>query len=170
MVFNGYEILVEGCDFDVILGMDWLSTHQASMDCFTKKVIFRKPGFPELEFEGDRRVLPICVISVLEAKRLLHKGCEAYLAHVDDTSTPNVSFKNVPVVQEFSNAFPEDLQGLSPNRELQFGIELLLGLASISIPLYRMALAKLKELKTKLQDFVDKGFIRASVSLWGDLV
>ena len=30
-----------------------------------------------------------------------------------------------------------------------------------------MAPAKLKELKTQLQDFIDKGFIRPSVSLWG---
>ena len=74
-------------DVDVILDMDWLSTHRASMDCFTKKVVFQKPGFSKVEFEGDRKVLPTYVISVLEAKRLLHKGCEAYLAHLIDTST-----------------------------------------------------------------------------------
>ena len=45
------------------------------MDCFTKKIVFKKQGYPELEFEGDRKILPTCVISVLEAKRLLHKGC-----------------------------------------------------------------------------------------------
>ena len=39
-------------------------------------------GYSELEFEGDRRMPPTCAISSLEAKRLLHKGCEAYLAHV----------------------------------------------------------------------------------------
>ena len=95
-VFKGYEILVEGVvlkanliplemlDFDVILRMDWLSNHRVSMDCFTKKIIFKKSGYPKLEFEGDRRILPTCVISSLKAKRLLHKGCEAYLAHVID--------------------------------------------------------------------------------------
>ena len=65
--------------------MDWLSTHRASVDCFMKKVVFRKPRFLEFKFEGDRRVLPTCVISVLEVKRLLHKGCETYLAHMIDT-------------------------------------------------------------------------------------
>ena len=92
-------------DFDVILGMDWLSTHRASMDCFTKKVVFQKPGFSKLEFEGDRKVLPTYVISVLEAKRLLHKGCEAYLAHVIDTSTSKMTLESVSVVQEFSDVF-----------------------------------------------------------------
>ena len=66
--------------------MDWLSNHCASMDCFTKKIVFRKLGYPKLEFEGDRRALPTCVISALKAKRLLHKGCEAYLAYVIDKS------------------------------------------------------------------------------------
>ena len=68
-------------DLDVILDKDWLSTHQASVDCFTKKVLFQKLGFPELEFEGDRRVLSTYAISALLAKRLLQKGCKVYLAH-----------------------------------------------------------------------------------------
>ena len=112
-----------------------------------------------MEFEGDRRILPTCVISVLEAKRLLHKGCKVYLPHVVDTSTPKVTLRSVPIMREFSNVFPEDLSGFPPDRELEFGIELLLGLALISIPPYRMAPIKLKELKTQLQDLVDKGFI-----------
>ena len=55
---------------------------------FYKKNVFQKPRFSKLEFEGDHRVLPTCVISALVAKRLLHKGCESYLAHVIDTLTP----------------------------------------------------------------------------------
>ena len=61
------------------------------MDCFTKKIVFRKPEYPKLEFEGDQIILPTCVILALEAKRLLHNGCEAYLAHVVDKSTPKVA-------------------------------------------------------------------------------
>ena len=86
IVLKANLIPLEMTDFDVILGMDWLSNHRALMDCFTKKIVFRKPGYPELEFEGDRRILPTCVISALEVKRLLQKGCEAYLAHVINKS------------------------------------------------------------------------------------
>ena len=105
------SIPLEMYDFDVILGMDWLSTHRALVDCFTKKIVFQKLRYPklELEFKGDRRVLPTCVISALEAKRLLHKRCEAYLAHVVNKSSSKVTFDSVPVVQEFPNVFPEDL-------------------------------------------------------------
>ena len=60
--------------------------------------------------------------------------------------------------------FPDDLPSLPPDRELEFEIELLPGLAHVFIPPYRMAPTELKELKVQLQDLVDKGFIRSSVS------
>ena len=59
-----------------------------------------------MEFEGDRRIFLTCVILDLEAKRLLHKDCEAYLAHVIDTSTLKVTLESVSVVREFSDIFP----------------------------------------------------------------
>ena len=102
-IFKGCEILVKCVvlkanliplkmyDFNIILGMDWLFTQCASVDYFTKKVIFLKAGHSELEFEGDSKVLPMYVISNLKAKRLLHKGCEAYLAHVVDKSSLKVT-------------------------------------------------------------------------------
>ena len=71
-----------------------------------------------MELEGDCKVLPTCMISALEAKRLLHKGCEASLAHVIDTSTSEVTLESVPIVQEFSNVFPEDWSGLPLDKEL----------------------------------------------------
>ena len=112
----------------------------------------------------------MCVISTLEVKRLLHKGCEAYLAHIIDKSSSDVTLDNVPIVCKFPNVFPENLLGLPPDRELEFGIELLSGSALVSIPPYRMAPSELKKLKTQLQDLVDKGFIQPSVSPWGALV
>ena len=54
---------------------------------------------------------------------------------------------NVPIVCEFLDVFPEDLPSLPPDRELEFGIELLPSSTLVFIPSYRMALAELKELK-----------------------
>ena len=68
------------------------------------------------------------------------------------------------MVCEFPDVFPKDLSGLPPDRELEFGIEVLPGSAPISIPPYRMASTELKELKTQLQDLADKGFNLPSVS------
>jgi hypothetical protein len=59
------------------------------------------------------------------------------------------------------------LPGLPPDREIEFSIDLLLGSSLISKALYRMAPVELKELKEQLQELLDKGFIRPSVSPWG---
>ena len=48
-------ILVDLKGFDVILGMDWLASNYASMDCFCKEVIFRRSGLPVVVFYGERR-------------------------------------------------------------------------------------------------------------------
>ncbi|XP_070008554.1 uncharacterized protein [Nicotiana sylvestris] len=82
-------------------------------------------------------------------------------------SQETVSIENVPVVREFSDVFPEDLPGLPPVQELDFGIDLLPDTQPISIPPYRMAPVELRELKQQLQDLLDKGFIRPIVSTWG---
>ena len=81
-------------------------------------------------------------------RSLLIKGCESYLAHVIDTSVIEIKLENVPVVCEFPNVFLEDLSRLPPNRELEFGIEVLPSSTPVSIPPYRMAPMELKELKT----------------------
>ena len=85
-----------------------------------------------MEFVSDRRILPTCVISALDAKRLFFKGCESYLAHVVDTFVIEVNLENVLVVCEFLDVFPKDLSRLPPDRELEFGIEVLLGSTPIS--------------------------------------
>ena len=86
--------------------------------------------------------------------------------HIDKSSY-EITLDSVLVMHEFLDVFPEDLPSLPPDRELEFEIKLLPSLASVSIPSYMMAPTELKELKTQLQNLVDKGFIRPSVSLWG---
>ncbi|MBO0246645.1 hypothetical protein J0671_25170, partial [Vibrio sp. Vb0592] len=74
-------------------------------------------------------------------------GCEAYFAHVIDTSVVCGDVKSIPVVEEYSDVFLEGLSGLPPSRETEFTIELVPGTAPISIPPYRMAPLELQELK-----------------------
>ncbi|EOX93975.1 Gag protease polyprotein [Theobroma cacao] len=165
--FRGDLIPLEILDFDLILGMDWLTAHRANVDCFRKEVILRNSEGAEIVFVGKRRVLPSCVISAIKASKLVQKGYSTYLAYVIDTSKGEPKLENVPIVSEFPDVFPDDLPGLPPDRELEFPIDLLSGTAPISIPPYRMAPAELKELKVQLQELVDKGFIRPSISPWG---
>ena len=74
------------------------------------------------------------------------------------------SIESVPVVREFTEVFPDDLHGIPPEWEIDFGINLLSDTQPISIPPYRMAPIELKELKAQLKDLLDKGFIQPSIS------
>ena len=73
-------------------------------------------------------------------------------------------FENFPVIREFLDVFPEELPGVPPEREVDLSIEVVQGTTPISRAPYRMAPIELKELKTQLQELLDKGFIRPSVS------
>ena len=164
-------ILLEMVDFDSILGMDWLSTHHAALDCRRKRVVFNLPEAPRLVFQGDRPKSPISIISCLQAHRTLRKGGEAFLTYVRVESQDDMSeerkIEDIRAVREFLDVFPEDLPGLPPEREVDFAIDLAPGTEPISRAPYRMAPAELKELKDQLQDLLAKGFIRPSVSPWG---
>ena len=85
-------------EFDVILGMDFLEAHRAMIDCFRKVVVLRSPGKPEVTFQGERDVISSCLISAVAARKLLNKGCQAYLAHVVDTRRGEVRMEDIPIV------------------------------------------------------------------------
>jgi len=82
-------------------------------------------------------------------------------------ATTVTKVENIPVVREFPDVFPEDLPGLPPDRNVQFSIELNPGTTPISRRAYRMAPKELAELKTQLQELLQKGFIQPSSSPWG---
>ena len=68
----------EMVDFDVILGMTWLSPNFAILDCTAKTVTLAKPGTDPLVWEGDYTSNPVRIISFLRAKKMVSKGCLAF--------------------------------------------------------------------------------------------
>ena len=70
----------------------------------------------------------------------------------------------VDVVESIWDVFPDELSGFLPDREIEFCIDLIPNISFVSIPLYRMALAELAELRKQLVELLDKGFIRFSMS------
>ncbi|KAG8479087.1 hypothetical protein CXB51_028995 [Gossypium anomalum] len=135
-------------------------------DCYFPADLMLLP-FDEFDIIlGDLNGLPVVISSIL-AQKYVRKGCEAYFAYVLDTKVAEKKIESVPVVCEYSNVFPEELSGLPPIREIEFGIELVPRTMPILIALYRMALIELKELKSQLQDLIDRGFARLSFSPWG---
>jgi hypothetical protein len=75
--------------------------------------------------------------------------------------------RNIRVVRDFPNVFPEELPEMSPDREVEFVIDLLPSTAPISKSSYRMSVEELKEIKKQLTELQEAGYIRLSSSPWG---
>ena len=52
------------------------------------------------------------VISAMQARRLLRKGCEAFLALVLDSKRGQIELENILVVKDFLDVFPQELPGI----------------------------------------------------------
>ena len=63
--------------------------------------------------------------------------------------------------------FPNEIPGMPPQRDIDFWIDLVLGVEPISQAPYRMTTQELSELKLQLEELLAKGHIRPSVSPWG---
>ena len=97
--------------YDVVLGMDWLFSHHAHIDCRRHAVIFRMPDRPAVEFlvagaagQPDRREFAW------------------------QTRAP----APMSVVEEFLDVFLDELPRMPPDHQLEFTIKLLPGMAPIS--------------------------------------
>ena len=152
-------ILLHLDEFDAILRMDGLSHYRANINYFERQVELEREGEKKIIFIEEDRKIPIKIISMMKVEKYLRKGCEAYLASVIKDRKEGVKLKELPIVNEFEDVFPEDLPGLPPEREIEFEIKLIPGTAFISQSPYRMAPAVLKELKMQLQELLDEGFI-----------
>ncbi|XP_073012257.1 uncharacterized protein [Typha latifolia] len=145
-------ISLEINDFDVILGMDYLVAHHATVDCRQKKVTFTLPGQLEPFFQGKKRFPRTSIISTLYANKLLKKGCMGYVASVADMQKSAPSIEDLSIVRDFCDVFPEDLPGLPLYREIEFTIDLTPSTAPISKAPYKIGVAELRELQTQLQE------------------
>jgi hypothetical protein len=75
-----------------------------------------------------------------------------------------IPIHQIPVVCEFLDVFLDELPGLPPDKDVEFGIELIPRTAPISRRSYRMPLDELAELKNQLEELLKKRFIRPSKS------
>ena len=78
-----------------------------------------------------------------------------YLQNVANAIQP-LTIADIPVVCEFPDMFSDELPRLPPNRDVDFKIELLPGMAPISQRPYRMPPNELAELKVQLQELLEK--------------
>ena len=121
----------------------------------------------EVIIHGIRSSVMSNVISTMQARRFIIKGYEAFLALILYSKKGKVDVEKIPIVREFLDVFPKELPGIPLKREVDLSIEIVPGIAPVSRAPYRMAPVELKELKVQLQELLDKGFVRPSVSPWG---
>ncbi|XP_057808412.1 uncharacterized protein LOC131022884 [Salvia miltiorrhiza] len=160
--------ILEMMDFDVILGMDWLSQNHAVIKCRDREVVFQHPGKDQFSFRGNKTRRTPHIISAMKAVNMMKKvDCQACLVNVMSSTPADLKIEDIPVVREYPEVFPEDVTGIPPDRQVEFTIDLLPGATPISKAPYRMAPPKLEELKIQIQELLDKGFIHPSVSPWG---
>ncbi|GJR51087.1 hypothetical protein Tco_1401608 [Tanacetum coccineum] len=123
--------------FDVIIGMDWLAERDAVIVCGKK------------------------------ARKYIERGCQMFMAHVTEMKSKEKRLEDVPVIRDFPEVFLDDLPGLPPPKQVEFRINLVLGIAPVVRAPYCLAPSEMKELSGKLQELLEKGFIRPSSSSWG---
>ena len=136
------------------------------IDCESRRVTAYTQDGTRVVFQGDKHdILPQTVCESRCLRQLA--GWLASLT-LEDKVRPDLDLPRV--VCEYANVFSDELPGLPPHRDVDFGIELHPGTSSISMTPHRMAPVELQELRVQLQELLDKGFIRPSTSPWGALV
>ena len=111
MIIGGQEflanlILLDMYEFDVILGMDWLSRHHATVDCYRKEVRFCKPEQTEVVFYGLRKTLPNSIMTAVKASKMLRKSYQGYLPYAIEVRDSGSRLEDIPIVREFPDVFP----------------------------------------------------------------
>ena len=150
-------------EFEVILGLDWLTAHRVVIDCDRMRVTAYTPDGTCVVLQGNR--YDVSTHTVYDSR--WHGQLTGWLASLTLEDEVRQDMSLPWVVCEYEDVFPDELPGLPPPRDVDFRIELHPGTTPISMTLHIMAPVELQELKVQIQELLAKGFIRPSTSPWG---
>ena len=126
--------IMDMSEFDVILGMDWLTLYRVVIDYERRRVTAYMQDGTRVVFQGGKHdILPH---TVYESR------CKGQLAGwlasltLEDEERPDLDL--LRVVCEYVDVFPDELPGLPPHMDVDFGIELHPGTLPISMTPHRM--------------------------------
>ena len=136
--------IMEMSEFEVILRMDWLIASRVVIDCERRRITAYTRGGNRMVFQWGRHdILPQTVYK---------SKCQGQLAGwlesltLEDEVRPDLDLPRV-VCEYVDVFFPDELPGLPPHRDVDFGIELHPGISPISMTPHRMAPVELQELR-----------------------
>nr|GEW48875.1 reverse transcriptase domain-containing protein [Tanacetum cinerariifolium] len=150
-------MVIELGSFDISIEMDWLSRYDAAILCGEKMVRIPLEG-NTLVIEGNRNNSRLKIVSCIKARKYIKNGCELFLAQVTKKESKLKRLEDAPVSQDFPEVFPKELPGLPLPRQVEFRIDLILGVAPVARAPYRLAPFEMKELSEKLKELSEKGF------------
>ena len=119
-------------DFDIIIGMDWLTKYKARIDCSKQKISLQASKGKRLSYHAEPPRNGIKFISAIKMANLMRKGNQVYLCNVQDTRVPENPINQIPVVRDFPDVFPDEIPGMPPERDIEFTIDVVLGTEPIS--------------------------------------
>nr|GFB54911.1 putative reverse transcriptase domain-containing protein [Tanacetum cinerariifolium] len=96
------------------------------------------------------------------AQRLMDhvtKGCQVFVTQVMEKNSKDKRLENILEVSKFADVFPKDQPGLPPVCQVEFQIDLILGVTPVAYAPYRLAPSEMQELSDQLQELSDRGFI-----------
>src|SRR6187401_3147888 len=124
--FLANPVILGNSDIDLILGMDWLSQHDAHIDCAQKEVKLTHSDEDVIIFASRDNTIR--------------------LFSLNDKGEIN-AISQIRVVNEYQDVFPEELPGMPPHRQVEFVLELEPGTEPACQRPYKLSLDELKELK-----------------------
>ena len=94
----------------------------------------------------NEALVALSALQVCQMKEVVYEGYLVSMQEIEKVDLKDL--EDVFVAREYPEVFPEELPGLPPKREVEFGIDLVPDSHTISRAPYRMAPAELEELKS----------------------
>ena len=152
--------------FQGILGMDWLGQNKAHINCGLGSILFTSNLGTQVQIQG---ILGRNPLKVVKAKRTVggfRKGLPIYILKINKPEKEE-GVQDPEWLKEYQDIFLEELTNLPPERKLVHEIELILGAQPIARAPYKMSPFENLELKNQLNQLLEQGFIKPSLSSWG---
>ncbi|XP_076945706.1 uncharacterized protein LOC143616893 [Bidens hawaiensis] len=142
--------------------MDWLAQHCAEIVCFEKYIRIPLEDDQILRILGEKPSKGLKLMSCTQAQKYLRKKYVAFVAKVVEKKPEKKTIKDIQVVRNYPEVFPDDISSLPPAREMEFRIDLVPVANPVAKAPYRLAPREMQELASQLQELTSKGFIRPS--------
>jgi hypothetical protein len=134
-----FNIILLG-SYDCLIGSNWREKHYSILDCYRK-------DFTCIDDEGNARIVkgiprPIYVqyISTLHLKIIFRQWCKIYAVHMEEPmKDKDPSIEDYPILKEYEYVF-EEFPGFSPERDIDFFIDLILEVSPMSKTSYIMSM------------------------------